>query len=165
MKTFARLARAARVISRTYSEFLGLSCNSIWVHHCNKYRNITKWAAHSSSNADSQWVSRPLPCKRLKYFGQCGILNWCLVSLAQYPMATQVSEVWGKWDSRKLHYFIWHRSLLWLRKISICPGNKRNQNTLSENHAVRLMKSRYVNEVKDPILESERSVLMPGTHT
>lgn len=86
IKTSARFARAARVI-RTYSEFLGLSCNSIWVHHCNKYRDITKRAAHSSSNADSQGVSRPLPWKRLKYFfGQCGILNWCLVSLAQYSL-------------------------------------------------------------------------------
>lgn len=54
MKPFARSARAATVMGRTYSEFLGLSCNSIRVHHCNKNRNIPKWAAHSSSNADSQ---------------------------------------------------------------------------------------------------------------
>lgn len=58
--------------------------------------------------------------------------------------------MWGKWSSRKLYYFIWHGSLVWPRKISICPGNKRNQNTLNENHAVGVMKSGYTDEEKDP---------------
>lgn len=62
--TLARLSRAIMVSRETYSEFLGLSCNTVWMHHCNKNRNIAKWAAHSSSNADPQGVSRPLPWNR-----------------------------------------------------------------------------------------------------
>lgn len=73
--------------------------------------------------------------------------------------------MWGKWSPRKPHYFIWHRSLVWLRKISICAGNKRNQNTLNKNHAVGSDEKRVHWWSERPQFWNQRDVYSkPGSH-
>lgn len=159
IKTSVRFARATRAVSKTYSEFLGLSCNSIWVHHRNKYRNISKRAAHSSSNADSQWISRPLSWKR-EYFGQCDIFNWLgFIGTIFYSLIWSSRYEGEKWSSRKLHCFIWHRSLVWFRKLNIYLGSKRNQNMVKWKSCCRMAEEQVTwRSERAQFLESERPV-------